>query len=154
MSKSYEQRTIGGGAAIHSVRGWKAGELGGTGRTDKGPTMAARASLRRLNVIREQVARGIEAAGSADAYYNAGGLAGPFGRSLGKAERKPRRKAEPKADRTEQLERMCLSALVWLEQATTTEFERGDDRMLRAGLQTVLGIGQAPELGREAEGAA
>ncbi len=92
MSKSYEQRTIGGGAAIHSVRGWKAGELGGTGRTDKGPKMTARASLRRLNVIREQVARGIEAAGSADAYYGAGGLAGPFGRSLGKA---TRRKAGP-----------------------------------------------------------
>ncbi len=149
---SYEQRSIGGGASIHRIRGWKAGELG-TGRTDKGPTMTARASLRRLSKIREQVAAGIEAAGGAQAYYDAGGLAGPFGRSLGKAERKPR-KAEPKADRTEQLERMCLSALVWLEQATTTEFERGDDRMLRAGLMTVLGKDEAPELGREAEGAA
>lgn len=91
---SYEQRTIGGGAAIHRIRGWKAGELGGTGRTDKGPTMTARASLRRLATIREQVAAGAAAAGSLAAYYDAGGLAGPFGRSLGKAERKPRRKAE------------------------------------------------------------
>lgn len=95
MSASYEQRSIGGGAAIHTVRAWKAGELGGgTGRQDKGPSMAARASLRRLNTIQAKVAAGVAAAGSVGAYYDSGGLAGPFGRSLGKAE--PRRKAAPK----------------------------------------------------------
>ena len=71
---TYEQHGIDGGAKTVTVRPWKPGEL-----KPQRVRMPALGSLKRLRKAEARMLAGRDAAGGWDAYFDSGGMAGPYG---------------------------------------------------------------------------
>lgn len=87
--KTFTQTGLSGDVVV-PIRPWRPGEL--AGQSVRLPKMAC---LVRLRKAQERIRLGVEAAGSVEAYYDSGGMAGPYGHVKTTQPKAARPKAAP-----------------------------------------------------------